>query len=133
MLRPSERLLRGLLAAEVTAFALCLAVVWLDEWLDVPHFLFGDPASPVRFREAGFESACIAVAGTLAVLATVALLRRLHQQETYIPMCAWCRKVRVDNRWMPFEEFLLQQNDLRTTHGICEGCAAGVKKPRASR
>jgi hypothetical protein len=132
MPRPSERLLRGLVVAEAVAFALSTALIWLDEWLDLPHLLFGDSASPARFHEAGVESACIAVGGTLAVLATLALLRRLHQLETYVAMCAWCRKVRVDGRWMPFEEFLLRQSDLRTSHGICEQCADGLKKPRAS-
>lgn len=133
MLRPGERVLRWLIAAEVTAFGSCVAVIWLDEWLDLPRILFGDRASPARFHEAGVESACIVVAGTLAVVATVALLRRLHRLESYIAICAWCRQVRVDGRWMPFEEYLLLQNDLRATHGICERCAAGLKQPGASR
>lgn len=133
MLRPGQRLLRGLVIAEAIAFGSCVAVIWLDEWLDLPHLLLGEPASPARFVEAGVESGCIAVAGTLAVLATVALLRRLRRLETYVAMCAWCREVRVNGRWMPFEEFLLLQGDLRTTHGICERCAAGLKKPDSSR
>ena len=133
MLRPGERLLRGLVIAEATAFSLCMAVIWLDEWLDLPHRLLGDPASPARFVEAGVESGCIAVAGTLAVIATVALLRRLSRLETYVAVCAWCREVRVDGRWMPFEEFLLLQGDLRTTHGICERCADRLKEPGAAR
>jgi hypothetical protein len=41
--------------------------------------------------------------------------------------------VRVDGRWMPFEEFLLVQADLRTTHGICEECAARLESPGGSR
>jgi hypothetical protein len=108
-----------------------MAVIWLDEWLDLPHRLFGEPASPARFSEAGVESGCIAVAGALAVLATVALLRRVRRLETYVAMCAWCRQVRVDGRWMPFEEFLLLKEDLRTSHGICESCAARVREPTA--
>jgi hypothetical protein len=133
MVRPGERLLRGLVVAEAIAFALCMAVIWLDEWLDLPRLLFGEPASPARFIEAGVESGCIAVAGSLAVFATVVLLRRLRRLETYVAMCAWCRQVRVDDRWMPFEEFLLLKEDLGTTHGICEQCAARVGTPAASR
>lgn len=124
-------MLRWLVAAEIIAFGSCVAVIWLDEWLDLPRVLFGDPASPARFREAGLESGCIAVAGLLAVIATVALLRSLRRLESYIAICAWCRQVRVDGRWMPLEEYLLLQADLRATHGICERCAAGLRKPGA--
>jgi hypothetical protein len=133
MLRPSQRWFRWLIVAEAAAFALSMAVIWLDEWLDMPHLLLGDPVSPARFHEAAVESACIGVSGIVAVGASLALMRRLRQSENYVAMCAWCRKVRVDDRWMPFEDFLLHQNDLRTSHSICEQCAADVKKPQASR
>jgi len=129
MLRPAERLLRRLVIAEVVAFTLCVAVIWLDEWLDLPHVLFGDPVMPAQFHEAIVESGCIAAAGVLAVLATAGALRRLRRMGSYIAVCAWCREVRVDGRWMPFEDFLLHQDDLRATHGICERCAAGLKDP----
>ena len=131
MLRPGERLLRGLIIAEAIAFGLSVAVVWLDEWLDLPRLFLGDPASPARFHEAAVESACIGLGGILAVVATVALLRRLRRLESYIAICAWCREVRVDGRWMKFEEFLLLQADLRTTHGICERCAERLKESGA--
>jgi voltage-gated potassium channel Kch len=131
MLRPGQRLLRGLIVAEAIAFGLSVAVIWLDEWLDLPRLFFGDPASPARFREAGVESAGIVVGGILAVSATVALFRRLRRLESYIAICAWCREVHVDGRWMKFEEFLLLQADLRATHGICEECAEKLKRSGA--
>ena len=42
-----------------------------------------------------------------------------------LPMCAWCRKVRDDNRfWQSVEEYLGAHSTIDVTHGICPECAS---------
>lgn len=43
----------------------------------------------------------------------------------FLPICAWCRKLRGDNDyWQSLEEYISQNTDARLTHGICPECAA---------
>ena len=57
-----------------------------------------------------------------------------YQGESLLPVCAWCRKVRMaDNSWAEVEEaadrlalFLGPARQL--THGICPSCDAVVRQ-----
>jgi len=39
-------------------------------------------------------------------------------------VCAHCHRVRVDDTWISFEEWLLQNSDTQLSHGLCEECLA---------
>jgi hypothetical protein len=55
-----------------------------------------------------------------AALAEVSALRGL------LPVCAWCKKIRDDQRggeWVPFEHYLTRRTPTKITHGICPACA----------
>lgn len=41
----------------------------------------------------------------------------------FLPVCAWCRKVREDDGyWEALETYVSQHTDTRFTHGICPDC-----------
>lgn len=46
----------------------------------------------------------------------------------FVPMCAWCRRIRVDGpgepEWLSTEEFL-RRDQVAVSHGICNACLAG--------
>jgi GAF domain-containing protein len=52
-------------------------------------------------------------------------LSRVRVLEGFIPICAYCRRVRDDgDYWQQVEEYLEQRTASQFTHGICPGCAA---------
>ena len=53
--------------------------------------------------------------------------------EEFLRPCAWCRKLHLDNEWVPVEEFLQRKFDSRTSHGICPACKADLQKAQAVR
>lgn len=56
-------------------------------------------------------------------LATVKTLRGL------LPLCAWCRKVRVDDGyWSELETFITRHTELRFSHGACPDCAKSIRQ-----
>ena len=67
--------------------------------------------------------------GTVIVSITYRAFRRIEYLESLVVMCAWCRRVRAPEEWLTVEAFLEQQHNAHTTHGICEGCAAGIAMP----
>ncbi len=117
-----------ILALELIGFAAILAVIWLDEYLDVPFRYFGALKTPPRPSEYWFETICVLVLATAVVSATLWVFRRLRFLEHFIRVCAWCRKVEVDGEWVSFEQYMRRQHDVKSTHGICPECRAGASK-----
>ena len=127
---PRQRTLRQVLMLEAAAFLLVIAIIWLDEVIDLPHRLFGAPSSPVRIAEGLTESLLVLGLAVLVLAVTVRAFRRILQLESYLVLCAWCRRVRVDGEWQSFEAFL-SSRETRTSHGICADCANKIDPPDA--
>jgi len=108
---------------EMVGFVAVIVVIWLDELADLPYYLLGTPRTPGRLPEALLESLLVLIVCAGVVASTIWLFRRIERLESYIVMCAWCRKVRVDERWITFEEYLSEKNSLQTSHGVCKACA----------
>lgn len=113
-----------LIAGEALLFVLVILVLWLDEFLDLPHLLLGAAQTPYRPQEYIIETASVLLVAVIVITSTLLLLRRARRLEKFLRICAWCKKVRVDDRWVSFEEYMLKEHDLRSSHGICEDCAA---------
>jgi hypothetical protein len=121
---------RYTLMLEAAGFALIIAIIWLDELLDLPRLLFGAAPTPVRVGEGLLESVLTVLVGAIVVGITSRAFRRIHYLESLIVLCAWCRRVRANDEWLSVEEFLERQHNAHTTHGICSACAAGLEVPR---
>lgn len=69
------------------------------------------------------ESLARRVSELEAALASVKQLRGL------LPMCAYCKKIRVDDRyWQKLESYLAERSEAQFSHGICPDCYPDVLK-----
>ena len=121
---------RYTVALETAGFLLIIALIWLDELLDLPRLLFGAAPTPIRLGEGVMESVMTLIVGTVVVSITLRTFRRIEYLESLVVMCAWCRRVRSGNEWLTVERFLERQHNSHTSHGICEGCAESVAAPK---
>lgn len=115
---------RVILAIEALGFSAVLAVIWLDEFADIPHRVFGAAAAPSRPEEFWFETFAVLVLALLVLTVTVWFLRRIRELESFLPVCAWCKTVLVGDRWITFETYVRDHQDVTSTHGICPACRA---------
>lgn len=120
---PALRFSGRLTRIEAIGFGSVIALVWLDEVLDLPHVLFGDPVSPTRFMEAAWESGVLLVLATVVLVVTRRLVAQVAYLESYVVLCAWCRRVRSDEEWLGFEAYL-SAHRTDTSHGMCPDCEA---------
>jgi hypothetical protein len=119
---------------QIIGFLALAALTWMDELLDLPHVLLHAPPSPHRVQEALLESIVILLLGTAVTAWTVRAARRVAYLESFVVLCAWCRRVRHDDRWLSLEAFLAQHR-AATSHGLCPDCerrleAGEVEAPR---
>lgn len=120
-----------LVVGEAIGFLIIVAAIWVDELWDLPRHLFGGRPSPFRPQEAIAESGLVIILCIIVVWQSLRILRRLAYFESMVVMCAWCRRVRHDDVWMPMEAFLAQHN-ARTSHGTCPDCAANLRAEAAA-
>jgi hypothetical protein len=118
----------ALIAGEAGLFILVTIVLWLDEFVDLPHLLLGSPETPSRPEEYIIETISILVVAIVSITITMILLRRSRRIERFLRVCAWCRKVWVDDKWVNFEEYALKRHSLQSSHGICEECVDRLEK-----
>lgn len=108
---------------ETMAITFVIALSWLDEILDIPFLLLGGPATPINWRESVFESLIIAAVGALIIRHTYRLLLRIGYLESILPVCASCKKIRMDPEfWDAIKTFVQERAKTEFTHGICPDC-----------
>jgi hypothetical protein len=120
---------RHTLALEAMGFLLIVALIWLDEVLDLPRLLFGAAPTPIRLGEGLLESVLTLAVGAVVVAISYRAFRRIEYLESLVVMCAWCRRVRSGDEWLTVEAFLERQHHAHTSHGICTGCADSISVP----
>jgi hypothetical protein len=108
---------------ESSAILFVIALSWFDEVLDIPYVLLGGPATPVNWRESVFESIIIAIVGGLIIRHTYKLLTKISYLESILPVCASCKKIRMDQEfWQGIKQVVQEQTSSEFTHGICPEC-----------
>jgi hypothetical protein len=107
----------------IIGYTLLLFIIVGDEVLDIPHFLFRVPPTPVNIGEIVFETAAIVVLGIFFVRISYRQLKRIRFLEGVLPICSVCKKFRSGDDWMTLEEYMLKHSEARLTHGICPECA----------
>lgn len=112
-------------AIKITFFAgflIIIALLWIDEIFDLPYLLMGDMPTPINYKEASLESAFVLCILTLFVWISFRLERHIKYLEGLTVICANCKKIRVQNEWIPIEEWLRQKTDISFSHGVCMQC-----------
>ena len=115
----------SILWVEGVGFSLIIVIAWLSEILDVQHVFFSAP-SGINWARPVARTAVILLVWAAVHIATRRLLRRLYYLEDFLLMCAWCRRLGHENRWMNTEEFFGAALATPTTHGVCPDCAQRI-------
>jgi hypothetical protein len=118
----SRRGIPVVLGLEALGFLLVAMLIGMNEYLDLPHRIFGAPATVPRFSEIVVEGGLILILGVAITSASWVALRRLAYLESLLTLCGCCQKVSINGRWITFEAFVAQQDAMQTSHGLCPAC-----------
>jgi hypothetical protein len=113
---------KRLIAADILGFAIVILWLWMDEVADVPHYLFGAPRTPVNLTECLYETVLVGGLGVFLIARTIRLLSRLKYLEGFLPVCAFCKRIRVGEEWIPIESYISSNSAARFSHGFCPDC-----------
>lgn len=113
---------KSILRGQAVAFTFMLVMMWIAELLHMPHRLFGDSIENMWPRLI-IRSGLLLSIWAIVHLTTSRLLRRLHELESYLRVCSWCRKVDANGEWLTLEDYFDSRFQTGTSHGICPCCA----------
>lgn len=117
-------ILRRVITCEAIAFTGISLLIWLDELLDLPHWLMWAEATPVNWQESLIESLLVAIIGGVIIFYTCRLFRQMKVLEGILPVCASCKKIRdKKGSWHQIEAYIRDRSDADFSHGICPECA----------
>ena len=117
------QLRKNIILVETTGFLSVVAVMWLDEILDLPHHLFGFQATPINWVEGIIETVMVAVVASLVVAASLGLVSHLKQLQGLLPVCSHCHRIRDDQgTWRQVEAYVRDHSEAEFSHGICPEC-----------
>jgi len=97
-------------------------LLWVNELFDLPSLLFGDPATPINYKEAVLETILVLCTLVLFYIISFKLAKHVKYLEGLTVICANCKKIRVQNEWIPIEKWLSIKTDILLSHGVCREC-----------
>lgn len=107
---------------ESFGFGLILLLSWLNKFVDLPHLFTAGDARLSKWRDGFIETLLVLLIWAFVHSLTKRLVDRLHYLEGMLKICAWCRKVGHDDRWMRLEDYFAEDFHIGTTHGVCPEC-----------
>ena len=121
-MRLQSRAVNEALLLEALGFVFVALLIWVYEYLDLPHMVLGAPRTPWRPVEVAIESGFVLLLGAAVTGVSWLTFRRLAYLESLLILCAACQRVGDEGRWLAFEEFMESRDRTGTTHGMCPDC-----------
>ena len=114
--------IRAIKIVYLVGFTVILILLWLNEIIDLPYRLLGAPATPFNYREALLESTIVICITVLFAFISFRLEKHIKYLEGLTLICANCKKVKIQDQWIPIEKWLCGNTDVLFSHGVCMDC-----------
>src|SRR3974390_3182687 len=118
-------------------FLAVIAVCMLDELVGLTNLIFGNQSYISDFRSTILKALLILGVWLLVTGTTRRVLDHSRYLESFMRVCAWCRRIEHKGQFMSLEEFFKQGFDTPTSHGICQECLektkAAIERSRQSK
>ena len=114
---------KKILFYDSVGFGILILFLWINELFDLPHLLFGNGPTPINITESLFETAIVVILFLLVIMFTRHLLKRIKYLEDFLKLCSFCKKIKIDDKWIPVEEYIKDKTEVEFTHSFCPECA----------
>jgi hypothetical protein len=109
---------------EIVGFLMMIALSLLGEIIDIPHIMFGFEPTPINTTECFYESAFAVGLLSVVLLITRSLLKKIRYLEGMLAVCSCCKRIRVDEIWIPIEQYISGNTEATFSHSYCPECVS---------
>jgi len=117
---------------EGLGFLAIITLSWVDELSDLTRLVGAHQYTP-NWRESALETLIVVLVAIPVMILTRKLVSRLYYLEGFLRVCAWCKKVNYNGKWVPLTEFLELRFQTKTSQGLCLICLEDAKADAASK
>lgn len=107
---------------QLIGFGILFLLIVGDEVFDIPHSVFGFPATPINWSEAVIEGSYIIVLCAFTIYLSFRFLKEIKFLEGFLPICSFCKKIRKGNDWVQLEQYMSDHSEVIFSHGLCPEC-----------
>jgi len=116
---------------ESFGFLFLIALSWIGNSQGLSQLLFGGGPHTPDWRDSALQTLVIIYVWAIVWGLTKTLVQRLHYLGTFLRLCAWCRKVGQNGKWVKIEDYYRQDFQIPTTHGMCPECRKRLEEETA--
>ena len=119
-----NRPIRWVLIGQFIILLLFLSLTVTNEVFDLPHFLLHDTATTWHQRtgEICIELIMFSLVIGLELFFFSLMIQRIRVLEGFLPICANCKKIRIQNQWEQIETYFSSHSRVKFSHSICPEC-----------
>jgi hypothetical protein len=128
------RFLRGasrILWYESFGFVFLIALSWISNTQGLSQKLFGGGPHNPDWRDSALQTLVILYVWAIVWGLTRMLIQRVNHLGSFLKLCAWCRKVGHEGKWIRIEEYFRDGFQVPTTHGMCPACKQRMEEETA--
>ena len=107
---------------QLIAYGILLFLIVGDEVFDIPHIIFGFPATPINWVESLIEGIYVVSLCAFTVYLLVRLLKQIKFLEGFLPICSHCKKIRKGEEWTQLEHYMSEHSEALFSHSLCPEC-----------
>lgn len=107
-------------------FLILVVLTWSDALFDLAHAILGLPHKPTDLNRTAITTVIIILLWMISAYKIYFVVSRLSYLESFLHVCAWCRKIEYQNNWLSLEEHFVQKTGRKPSHGICPECSQKV-------
>ena len=107
-------------------FVTIVMVLWADKLFQIGQHLGVSDENTESYLEVSAKSGVVVLLWMFSAYKVYLIVSRLSYLESFLHVCAWCRKIEVKHKWLTIEQHFAQQTGGKASHGICPECAAKV-------
>ncbi len=109
-------------------FITIVMVLWADKLFGIwSHLGVGDENNET-YLEVSAKSGVVILLWIFSAYKIYLIVSRLSYLESFLHVCAWCRKIEVEQKWFTIEQHFAQQTGVKASHGICPECAKKLEE-----
>ncbi len=110
-------------------FLIIIVLTWSDALFDLAHAILGLPHREEDLNRTAITTIVILLLWIISGYKIYRVVSRLSYLESFLHVCAWCRKIEYQNRWLSLEAHFTEKTGGQLSHGICPECSEKMLRP----
>ena len=110
-------------------FVIVVVLTWSDALFDLTHVLLGFENRTMDLNRTVITTVVILLLWMFSAYKVYLVVSRLSYLESFLHVCAWCRKIEYNNQWLSLEAHFAEKTGRELSHGICPECSEKLLRP----